>query len=106
MTGQVVRALVVGFGLGALAVACGADVDATDYRAENRDAFLTACTKPGSDPRMIRDVCECTYEQIEANVAFSDFVALEESLEVDGLASLPDVIAGFVAECFVDEVDL
>ncbi len=86
--------------------ACGSTDDATEYSDENREAFLAACTTPGEDQRMIRDVCECTYEEIEANMAFADFVRMEESLAVDALAPLPDSVAAFMAECFVEEVDL
>ena len=93
---------VAGIGL----ASCASDTDATDYSAENREAFLAACTTPGEDQRMIRDVCECTYERIEANMAFADFVQMEESLQVDALAPLPDPVAEFMAECFVEEVDL
>ena len=85
---------------------CGPDVDATDYGAENRAAFLAACTIPGEDPRLVRDVCECTYERIEADMAFDDFVSMEESLLLDALAPLPESVAGYMADCFVDVVDL
>ena len=89
-----------------VASGCGSDVDAADYGAENREAFLAACTIPGEDPLLVRDVCECTYEQIEANMAFGDFVAMEESLLLDALSPLPDAVAGYMADCFVDVVDL
>lgn len=103
---RLARRLLIPLAVATATSACGADVEATGYSAETRDAFLTACTRPGDDPRMVRDVCECTYDLIEANVAFADFVAIEESLQVDGLAPVPDLIAGFVAECFVEEVEL
>ena len=89
-----------------VATGCGSNIDATEYTAENREAFLAACTLPGEDPRLVRDVCECTYGQIEANMAFSDFVAMEESLLLDALEPLPDSVAGYMADCFIEVVDL
>jgi hypothetical protein len=86
--------------------ACGSDVTATNYTDENREAFLTACTIPGEDPTLIRDVCECTYDEIEATVPFADFVAMEERLAFDSLAPLPDEITELMADCFVSIADL
>jgi hypothetical protein len=91
--------------LGLLA-GCGPDVTATDYSDANREAFLTACTLPGEDPTLIRDVCECTYEQIELTVPFEDFVEMEERLAFDALEPLPDEIAELMADCFVTVADL
>jgi hypothetical protein len=86
--------------------ACGSEVDATDYTEKNREAFLTACTIPGEDPTLIRDVCECTYDRIEASVPFADFVAIEERLQLDSLAPLPEEITELMADCFVEVADL
>lgn len=92
--------------LSAVIVGCGSDIDETEYGESNRRAFLAACTDTGEDTRLIRDVCECTYEQIEVNMVFSDLAALEESLKLDSLRPLPDEVAGYMAECFLAEVDL
>ena len=86
--------------------ACGSDDPNTGYSAENRDAFLTACTIPGEDPTLIRDVCECTYDEIETNVPFADFVDFEERLQLDALEPLPDEITELMADCFVAVADL
>ena len=97
----------VALGVGLLAVgACGSDVTATNYTDENREAFLASCTVPGEDPTLIRDVCECTYEKIEASIPFDEFVAIEERLLLDTLAPLPDEITALMADCFVDVADL
>ncbi|MGF1600368.1 MAG: hypothetical protein ACFCVK_26300 [Acidimicrobiales bacterium] len=93
---------VTGVGLGG----CGSTPPADGYTAEHRDAFLAACTEAGSDPRVVRDVCECTYERIESTMPFDDFVVLEASLRLDTLEPLPEPIAELMADCFVDEVDL
>ena len=89
---------------------CGGEPDATDFTIANRRAFLAACTGAGtgppSDDRLVRDICECTYDEIEANLDYDDLVGIEDSLVIDGLAPLPDSIAGFMADCFVAEADI
>jgi hypothetical protein len=81
-------------------------VTATGYTDENREAFVAACTIPREDPTLIRDVCECTYERIEATLPFADFVAIEERLQLDALAPLPGEITELMADCFVEVADL
>lgn len=88
-------------------VGCGSDIDASEeYGDDNREAFLASCTAPGDDDRVVRDVCECTYERIEAELAYAEFVALEESLRLDALAPLPEPVAALMAECFTEVADL
>ena len=91
---------------GLLIAACGSDTDQTNYNAANRDAFLAACTDSSLDDRLVRNVCECVYEQIESNMEFEELEALEGSLQLDALRSLPDDVAEYVAECFVAEAEL
>ena len=99
---------VIGLGpvLSLALVGCGADIEEAEYGSENREAFLTACTDSAQDLRLVRDVCECTYDEIEATLGLAELAALEESLKLDSLASIPDAVAAAVAECFVTEADL
>lgn len=100
------RALAVSLSLAVLASGCGSDVDDTEYSETNREAFLVACTDVGQDTRLVRDICECTYDKIEIDLDFDELVDTEESLRLDALRPLPDPIAGFMADCFLAEVDL
>lgn len=88
-----------------VATGCGSAVDDVEYGELNREAFMASCTD-STDERLVRDVCECTYDEIEANVALIDLAALEESLRLDTFRSLPDTITGYLADCFVVEADL
>lgn len=109
-----VRTLLVVPVFAAAAVSCGADVESDDdYASANREAFLAACTTSErtigdgeGDIRLIEDVCECTYDQIEETINFAEFVALEESLRLDTLAPLPPPIAALMADCFLAEAEL
>ncbi|MEM7341630.1 MAG: hypothetical protein AAF467_23485 [Actinomycetota bacterium] len=99
--------------LGPLAVAalvllgaCGSDPAPTAYSAENREAFIAACTDNAGDSRVVRDVCECTWDRIEANVALTDLTSIEESLRLDALTPLPDEVTTLLAECMVTESGL
>lgn len=88
-----------------VAAGCGSPVDEVEYGELNREAFMAACTD-STDDRLVRDVCDCTYDEIEANVALVDLAALEVSLRLDTFRSLPDTIAGYLADCFVVEAEL
>ncbi|MCP3992968.1 MAG: hypothetical protein GY724_28155 [Actinomycetia bacterium] len=100
--------LVVGLGMSvAVAISgCTGDIEEGEYGQGNREAFLAACTETSEDPRLIRDVCECTYEEIRATFTLSELAALEESLKLNSLASLPEAVAAVMADCFVAEADL
>ena len=69
-------------------------------------SFIAACTDSLDDTRVVRDVCECTWERIEDNVALADLTSIEESLRLDILTPLPDEVTTIVAECFVSESGL
>lgn len=86
---------------------CGSDGSTdVDYTAQNREAFLAACTDAAVDDRLVRDVCECTYAKLVESVNVDELARIEETLRLDTLASLPDVVADHVAECVVSEADL
>lgn len=96
---------------------CADDEVPTDYTSANRNAFLTACSRPIDDPRLLSGVCDCVYDRLEFEMPFDDFVALDEALtppEIEGdeavqtvpPVTLPEEITAIVAECFVEEADL
>lgn len=89
-----------------LVVGCGSDVANTGYSEENRDAFLAACRQSGTDPALVADLCECTWERIQETYRLDELASLEASLELDSLAPLPEPVALAMAECFVAEADL
>jgi hypothetical protein len=90
----------------AAAGACGGDVDDAGYTVDNRRAFLTACTESLQDSTLVRDVCECAYDEIRRSLPYNEFVELDDNLEVDSLAPVPNSVLDLVADCFVVEADL
>jgi hypothetical protein len=86
--------------------ACGSDVEGDDYSGANRDAFVAACTSSEVDDRLIRDVCECTWDRIEGSLPYPRFAEIEEALRLDTLAPLPDEVTDLIAECFLSEAEL
>ena len=103
------RLLLVGLmaGVAVLPLAsCGEETTADGFTEANRDAFVTACTDPSVDDRLVRDVCECAYEQLAATLPYDRFVELEDTLRIDSLAALPDDVAALIADCVVAEADL
>jgi hypothetical protein len=91
---------------GLLPVACSDAAGSNGYSEANRDAFVTACTDSAADDRLVRDVCECTYEEVESSLPYEEFVELEESLRIDSLMALPDEVAEMIADCVLTEADL
>ncbi|MEL7158585.1 MAG: hypothetical protein AAFN30_18585 [Actinomycetota bacterium] len=86
---------------------CGSSEPAnTEYTQANREAFLAACTDAAVDDRLVRDICECTYGRLVESVDLAELTRIEEALRLDTLAPLPDVVAGHVADCVVEEADL
>ncbi|MFV0525234.1 MAG: hypothetical protein ACK5RL_12140 [Acidimicrobiales bacterium] len=91
---------------GALA-GCGSEAEtAAGYSAESKAAFLAACTDADADPRVVRDVCECTYDRTERSIPYEDFASTEQRLILDPMAALPDALAKIMADCLVAEADL
>jgi hypothetical protein len=100
------RTMVAACTLAVVAAACGGDVADVGYTASNRRAFLAACTESLQDSTLVRDVCECTYDEIRSSVPYNDLVKLEESLALDSLAPMPDYVVAIIADCFVLEAEL
>ena len=87
-----------------MAASCGEE-EPTDYTAAHREAFLSACSRPLDDPRLLSDVCGCVYDRIEDEMSFTEFERISGRIVAPG-AELPGGIADMVAECFVSEADL
>ena len=98
--------MVVGVVVTLAITGCRSDPEEADYGPENREAFLTACTDGATDPSLVRDICECAYDEISTTYGLAELAELEASLAIDSLAPLPDVIAVSIADCFVAEADL
>ena len=86
------RLAVLAFALAA-AVACSPP---RTYPAAIQHSFMQACEARSAVPGL----CACTWEQIEANVAPSDFIALENMPEAERLASpVSRQIEGYAMAC-------
>lgn len=97
----VLMIVVVGVG-----TACGAEPEPVDFGVDNRDAFLAGCTASTEDSRLVRDICECAYEEIRASYDLAELAAVEESLKLDAFAPLPPIVVSVLADCLVSEADL
>jgi len=89
--------------------ACGEEEPA-NYTSAHRDAFLSACSRPLDDPRLLSDICVCVYDRLESEIPFARFVEISESLVVAegdvGPVALPEPVAEIIADCFLVEADL
>jgi hypothetical protein len=94
----------------ATATACGSEPQ-LDFRQENADSFLAACTATPDDLLLQARICQCVIDTAEARLRFSEFAAFENQLTVetaDGAppAELPPAIVELVAECVIEESGL
>ncbi len=97
-------AFVIALGLAAL-VGCGAD-SPTEYTAQTRADFMTACVDPVTDSERTINLCECVYRNARATIPYDDMVAYSEQLTVDAETSLPPALVTVMVDCIEDEVDL
>ncbi len=84
------RSLVTALAIASLALAaCGDDEGGGsgggggggDYPAQAEENFLKACTaQPGANDAY----CQCTYDEITANVSYEDFQKAEEAIGTGG----------------------
>lgn len=88
-----------------LAAGCGEDAP-SDYSAENKDAFLAACTDAVGDDLLQQRVCLCVFEESSNEIPFERFVEIDDVFAGDPVAPLPDDLAALVARCVIDEADL
>lgn len=85
--------------------ACGDD-EATEYRDENRDAFLAACTDAGTDGLYEQRVCRCVYDEAEATIPFERFRQINDELAEADEPVLPEELLDVLAVCIIEEGDL
>ncbi len=89
------RSLATALGIAALALAaCGGDDDGggggggggSDYPPQAEENFMKACT---SQPQATEAYCQCTFDEITANVSFEDFQKAEEQIGSGGINDAP-----------------
>jgi hypothetical protein len=91
--------------LALLATACSDD-EPQGFTADSRSGFLAACTQPLDDSRLTSAICQCVFDETQAQLPFTRFREIDEALLVDPEAELSDDIVEIVATCIVDEGDL
>ncbi|HEY8545270.1 MAG TPA: hypothetical protein VIL36_09490 [Acidimicrobiales bacterium] len=87
-----------------LAAACGGDDEPSGYNDEVRNNFMSECTAGAGDSA--RDMCECTYDAITANLDFEEFKAYDEALREDPSAEIPVELENAMTECATASLDL
>ncbi len=98
----------------ALVLAACSDEEPQDFTADNRTGFLAACTQPLEDSRTISAVCQCVFDETQAQLTFEEFRAIDAELvaqaaaddDVEGDPALPDDLAEIIAGCLIAETDL
>lgn len=90
-----------GFAIGA----CSEDAQ-TDFSVDNESGFMAACTKPVEDSRLVSGICQCVFEQTEAQIEFSEFSATDELLSDSPTLDLPQQITDIIADCVIEEAEL
>lgn len=88
-----------------LAVACTEEAP-TDFSADTRTGFMTACTEALEDEPLVADLCECAFDRTQEDFPFDEFRSTDEMLELDPEAELPPEITAIVAECFIQVAEL
>lgn len=79
-----------------LAVGCGDDGPG-EYDAETRASFLEGCIEDDTDTDLV-EVCECTYDTMEAELPYERFEAVEARLR-QGSPDMPEDVASIVVGC-------
>jgi hypothetical protein len=88
----------------ALAVAgCGGE---DDYSEDVEETFTEECVKAAIESgqgalteAQADEYCQCTYDDIEANVPFEEFAEYDERAQEDENAPVPPKIAAAVERC-------
>jgi hypothetical protein len=57
-----------------------------DYPAQAEENFMKACT---SQPQATEAYCQCTFDEITANVSFEDFQKAEQQIGSGGINDAP-----------------
>lgn len=96
----VVSALVLVGALGA--VACGEEQAEVDFTED----FLTACSDPLEDARLVGDICQCVFERSQRTIDIERWQTLDEELKANPDQGLPPELVELLADCIVDEGEL
>ena len=75
----------------------------SDYDARTEDDFMATCTADADQLGFTRaeDFCRCAYDDIQAEVPYDRFVAIDEALQADPSA-VPDEIDRIRTACYVE----
>jgi len=63
---------------------------------------MAACTDTESDALIVSDLCECVFDQVRGEIPLKELDRLDQRLRLDSLASPPEDVFKFVADCFVN----
>lgn len=86
-------------------VGCSGDAQ-TDFTVDNESGFMAACTTAIEDSRLVSGICQCVFEQTEAQIPFAEFSATEEELVGSPDLELPQEITDIIADCVIEEGEL
>ena len=97
-----------------LALTACAEEEPQDFTADNRTGFLAACTQPLEDSRTISAVCQCVFDETQAQLTFEEFRSIDDELVAQAEAeetpedgqALPDDLAEIIASCLIAEAGL
>lgn len=93
--------VVLGLGL----TACSEEPP-NDFTADTRSGFMAACSVPLEDSRLVSDICQCVFEETQAEVLFDRFAEIDQELKENPEQPLSDEITGIIADCVIEEGDL
>lgn len=98
---------IVAFGLGLLLglAACSTDAQ-TEFTVDNESGFMAACTAAIEDTRLVSGICQCVFEQTEAQIPFAEFSATDDELVESPDLELPQEITDIIAQCVIEEGEL
>ena len=79
-----------------VAVGCSGSGDPETFNEETRDNFIEACEEAnqGDSATVSADTatfCECTYDEIEANMTFEDFKSVDDELDENAGDSILEI---------------
>ena len=85
--------------------ACSADTQ-TEFTVDNESGFMAACTAAIEDSRLVSGICQCVFEQTEAQIPFAEFSATDDELVESPDLALPQEITDIIAQCVIEEGEL
>jgi hypothetical protein len=100
------RPLAVLFLGGSFLAGCGGDPQ-VDFRQENTDGFMAACTTTPSDPLIDTEICQCVIDTAQVRLRFTTFAEFDAAMKApvadgDLPAPLPPEIVDIIADCVIE----